>query len=395
MSAAGALFDGVRGLVRGRTCLDMPDLGKVRHYRDRHGKIRFEIDLRPNGRLHSFPTEFGPVGFASQQQAEVVLNGIRGLVASGLTIEAALARFQPRNRTLVGKRAEEWIKAKRRDAAAGRLSPRSVLEMECHQRLYWKRWERYSVEEITRGHLDEWLSELDAHGLARSTCRNVLALFRSFLRWLYAREEIKRVPPFPTVTVHQRVAQIMGLTDREKVLSAIPDEHRGIFLAMADLALRPNEARAVQAVDYDPADGGWLTIQRGARLQGRKSPTAGTKTGRVRRLPVTERIRVWIETHIERDARLRQAPLFPYRGGLYAHGWLVRQWRRACEAAGVAHVPMREATRHTTATMLRRRGAMMEDVQQLLGHTSMQHTERYVQDQGAALVGMIRREEKK
>jgi len=93
------------------------------------------------------------------------------------------------------------------------------------------------------------------------------------------------------------------------VLRRIPEEDRGIFLALALLGLRPGEARALLATDYHQ---GWLTVDKAYKGKCVSSPVGGTKTGKPKRLPVPpgSELREWIEEHVTPERQLKRSPLF-------------------------------------------------------------------------------------
>jgi integrase len=167
---------------------------------------------------------------------------------------------------------------------------------------------------------------------------------------------------------------------------------------MVDLAIRPGEARALRlsAVEIVSPRGpddppAWVRISEGAKGTTKDAKVAGTKTGRERRRPATERLAAWILTRLTPDARMRGELLFPSPiGGMYAHSTLVRRWARACRKAGVPVVPLRQASRHSTATDLLRKGASPEEIRRLLGHTNVKMTERYARWSDQALVAVMR-----
>ena len=78
------------------------------------------------------------------------------------------------------------------------------------------------------------------------------------------------------------------------------------------------------------------------------------------------------------------------RGGIDAHGSLWRRWRQACADAGVPLVPLRLASRHSTATDLLRNGAEIEKIRRLLGHTNPKTTEGYACFADQALVSAVK-----
>src|SRR5262249_41908042 len=146
---------------------------------------------------------------------------------------------------------------------------------------------------------------------------------------------------------------------RDAILAAIPEASRGVFLAMATMGLRPGEARALEVRDY--ADG-WITVQRAAKDYKPEAAVAGTKTGRVRRLPCSPELEAWIAAHVDPAARLTRAPMFTNpeatdASGRWGHAALWKTWRRASMQALGRPVKMYEATRHSFATLALGRGA--------------------------------------
>ena len=113
----------------------------------------------------------------------------------------------------------------------------------------------------------------------------------SFVGWRL-RGEIAKAPRVPPVRVEKYEPRILSITDQNAVLACIPDEDRGIFLAMAHLGLRPGEARALTLADYRD---GWLFVDKAAKSKASGAEIHGTKTGKPKRLPVSEELAAWIE----------------------------------------------------------------------------------------------------
>ena len=85
-----------------------------------------------------------------------------------------------------------------------------------------------------------------------------------------------------SVRVEEYEPRILSITDQDTVLAHIPDEDRGIFLALAHLGLRPGEARALTVGDYRD---GWLFVDKAAKSKAAGAEIRGTKTGKPKRLP--------------------------------------------------------------------------------------------------------------
>ncbi len=115
------------------------------------------------------------------------------------------------------------------------------------------------------------------------------------------------------------------------------------------MGLRPGEARALEISKYRD---GWLIVDRAMKGHGPNAPIRGTKTGKAKRLPVSEELQTWIAKHVDPAGRLRGTPLFvnPRRGTRYSHSALRDIWKRATTAVGIEGVGLYEGTKHTMAT---------------------------------------------
>jgi len=106
-----------------------------------------------------------------------------------------------------------------------------------------------SIFEINYGTLEDfslWLADRDLgeeeHTLSPKSRRTYLATFQTFLRWLQRRGELRDVPRAPTIKVADHEPRIIGFSDQQRVLDEIPEELRGIFLALANSAFGPARA---------------------------------------------------------------------------------------------------------------------------------------------------------
>jgi hypothetical protein len=94
----------------------------------------------------------------------------------------------------------------------------------------------------------EALEDLDAglaaRGLSPKTRAHVQATMKTFYRWLVQRQDVAQMPSFPTITVPDREPRVLEPEDQRRVLDAISDERRGIFLALAYHGIRFPSASA-------------------------------------------------------------------------------------------------------------------------------------------------------
>lgn len=348
------------------------------------------MDFRPFGRVWS--NRGIPIG--SEKSAQRLLEQIRAKVADEeRRLPDVIAEYLPRKAkpNLVPSRLEIWLEVKRAEADAGSLSPLYVGELErfAEPGGHFSFFADKSIHEITYGTLEDFSLWLAKRKLGPKTRRNVIACFRAFLRWLQLRGELRDVPRAPMPKAPEYEPRVIPAREQDRVLALVPEEDRGIFLALAHLGLRPGEARALDAADYHD---GWVTIDKAVKGKSVCSPIRGTKTGKPKRLPAGEVVADWIEQHVPREQRLRGAPLFanPRTGGRYAHKALAGIWNAAVEAAGLPPVKLYEGTKHSFATDAIRRGVSERALQRFLGHASLTSTRRYARLADAALLEVLR-----
>jgi len=365
-------------------------LGRIRsRKRGKDGVREFYLDFRPAGRVW---TNRG-IRMTDRATAERLLEKIREQVAEDVSLEEVLARYQPASApaNLVPTWLQRWIDLRRREMAAGSLSPNFVRELE---RLaapggHFSFFDRVSIHEVTYGLLEDWSLWLADRKQSPKSRRNFLGYMRSFLRWLELRGEIPKAPRVPSVRVEEHEPRILSVADQDLILSHIPEDDRGIFLALAHLGLRPGEARALQVADYRD---GWLHVDKAAKSKSVSAEIRGTKTGKPKRLPVSEELAEWIERHVDPAGRFSAAPLFPNprTGRMWPHKALGRVWSRALEDAELPHISLYEGTKHTMATDAIRRGVPERALQRFLGHASVQSTRRYARLADNALIEVLR-----
>ncbi|HEU4431095.1 MAG TPA: tyrosine-type recombinase/integrase [Myxococcota bacterium] len=365
----------------------MSNFGKVRERHTRKGSTRWFIDARPFGRIYARIDPLGIVPLESREDAERLLARIRARIDDGMSAELAVQKLMPRSTVTVSKRAEAWLAAQRERADRGQITHASAAVAANQVAKHWGFWEAKPVTDVRMAEIADWQSVLLAKKLAPSTVRGVIARFAAFLRWLHDREEIERLPRIPSTTVAEHTPRLMTRAAQNRVLEAIALPDRGIYLALVDLALRPSEARALSYSDFAQVEGvPWVTVRRAYKGPLAGDRIAGTKTGRSRDLPCSDRLWAWVETY---GVRSVGAPVFLYRGRPWGRWQLNRHWQAACKRADVPAAPVRESTRHSTATEWRAEYGI-ESVSKALGHASGKTTELYAKFRPAKLLPLVR-----
>ena len=363
-------------------------LGRIRS-RDRSGRREYFLDFRPYGRVWSNRG----IRITDGDTARRLLEQIRGQVADGSTLEEVITRYLPAKAkpNLVPTWLQKWIDLRQREEAGGSLSPNFIKEL---RRLaapggHFSFFDEISIHEVSYGILEDWSVWLAERKQSPKSRRNYLGYMSAFFRWLERRGEIRKAPKAPSIRVDEHEPKILSIRDQDRVLAAIPEIDRGIFLALSHLGLRPGEARALTVADYHDE---WITVDKAIKGKSVSAEVRGTKTGKPKRLPVSEELRDWIEKHVDASGRLRAAPLFPNprTGRIWPHKALQRVWNAALDEAGLPHVSLYEGTKHTMATDAIRRGVPERHLQRFLGHASIQSTRRYARLADNALIEVLR-----
>jgi len=371
-------------------------LGQIRRRKLRSGQVAFFLDFRPYGRVWSHRG----VQITDEATAQRLIEQIRGKVEGKRSLEEVLAEYLPKGAkaNLVSTWLNRWLEVRRREAQAGSLSLNWLQELErlCEPGGHFSFFADTSIFEITYGTLEDfslWLADREiapsGRRLSPKSRRAYLATFQAFLRWLQRRGELRDVPRAPTIKVPEHEPRIIGFSDQQRVLDAIPEDDRGIFIALAYLGLRPGEARAVTVADYHD---GWITIDKAAKTKNATAPIGPTKSGKGKRLPVPEPLVEWIEKHVDPAGRLRSALLFPNprTGSMWAHKAMQSVWHAARKRAELPHISLYEGTKHSFATDAIRRGVPERHLQRFLGHASLVSTRRYARLADNAMLEVLR-----
>jgi integrase len=364
--------------------------GTLKSRPGRGGKRRLYLCFGRYGKvygLHGDP-------FPSEDAARMVLASIRSLVAANVPKAQAVERFLPtaNPRHRFKPHLDGWLAMLQADHAAGDLSPGYLREVvrwlgdgeHAHIAAFWGKQSVYSVDYPK---LVAWKRWLEGRGLSAKTIHNVMAAFHAALEHLRTTKMLGELPPFPWPRLPEYTPTILSRSASDRVLAAIPEDRRGIYLVLTRLGARPSETMRLTIRDYTPPDGdepGWLVFRK-------------TKNDRVKRLPTPVEVDAWLATWAGLDKRIAEAPLFllPYAGrGKRPKRWsataLRREWHAACAAAGVPHTKLYEGTKHTGATDLLARVGDERVVQAVLGHIDPRSTRRYAQLRPMAVVEAIR-----
>jgi len=210
---------------------------------------------------------------------------------------------------------------------------------------------------------------------------NVMSCLRTMLRYAWRNEDIPKVPPFPRLTMGERPEiQYYTLEQQERVLAAIPARHRPIFAFGMEYGLRIGELRAIQ---WNDITGGEVIIRR-AFAENKLEDS--TKTGEVRHYQVTP----YILQMLRAMPVLSSTFVFVREDGKpYTIKNLNAIWKAAVERAGLEHIPLRCAIRHSLGCQLLDAGVEIGVVKDVLGHKKIEMTERYAKRSKAQVTAAL------
>ncbi len=178
------------------------------------------------------------------------------------------------------------------------------------------------------------------------------------------------MPQLPKIKIPKARKRVPNREAVARVILAIPEDRRGLWLARTLLGLRPAEARNANMSHYQAgvihltAD---IVKTRDARFaaRGDRRPTAGCVDPQVAL------------------GRAPWEPLFPNPNALnreqrwtYNAEW--KCWARACRDAGVEHVRPNWGGCHHFATHEAKGGANLVALQQFMGHARFETTKAYI-----------------
>ena len=352
-------------------------------------------------RLRGFRTISGRlVKFPSRTEAQRALTHIRSDVGRGSDPLTAIADFLPLGAThsSVEHHYREFCKARASDPSV-KLSRQRITHFWGHlSRGHLAEIKELPIQTLSYADLEDWTRALfDRTQLGENSVHHIVCDVRTFLRWCARRGVIRSAPDVPVVRVPEYVPDVPGAAVQERVLEAIPWSLRGVFMARGFLGLRPSEARNANLADYwfDP-DGvkDILTVRK-------------SKSNRYRLLPVPAPLSAWVREFRPvgnlHDADADPTPLFQNPIGLLdGKRWHGSSERRVIMAAqkvcGVRHKP-NELLRHAFGTDAANRllvegysGADVSRlVMQLMGHTDVKTSGKYVRLATEGLERIVRR----
>ncbi|MBZ0116550.1 MAG: site-specific integrase [Sandaracinaceae bacterium] len=265
-----------------------------------------------------------------------------------------------------GELAERWLReyVEPRAKRSGVRTKRSVLRAHL-----LPRFGRRRLRDIDAASIDRMIADLRRQGLEAKTVNNVVTVLRASLRKAVTWRLLRAVPECELLPARDPEFRFLEAHDVERlVLAAPPGVWRAMILFAAYTGLRANELLALE----------WTRVDLGRRFatvsQGEvEGHVDSTKTERIRRVPLSPEVLDALAALPRTSPRVFPMPPLrhPYHHALDALRAISRQ-------AGIAPPVTWHVLRHTFATLALAGGAPLTVVRDVLGHTTIEMTNRYV-----------------
>lgn len=209
------------------------------------------------------------------------------------------------------------------------------------------------------------------------TVKNILGLFRTFLRWCKNdMEMIENYPAFPEVDVPEPKFRWLDQEGQSVLFEKVPAEDCPIVSFLMLHGVRPGEARALKIKDIDLKN---RTITISATFSGDiyRERRKGRKAKRYT-IPLHQECYHYIAERVKNN--LPEAWVFPNprTGNAYSESSLLRVWDNVRKRAKISReLRLYDASRHSVGSQLRNAGASLQDIKDQLGHSDIRTTEKY------------------
>jgi len=205
---------------------------------------------------------------------------------------------------------------------------------------------------------------------------NVLSALKTMLRFYQRDVRSFVLPIFPPLSKHEpETTAYLTFEEQQKVLAAIPEMHRPIYIVMMEYGVRPQEATALK---WDCVTDEKIIFKRSHSEYRLREQT---KTGAIREERLTTRAK-------EAISSCKKDSVWVFsknnRGSHYDSKALNRIWKEATGSIGM-EIGLYEAVRHSLGCQLADAGYSIDFIQDTFKHTSIKTTRRYAKRQRAMI----------
>lgn len=242
---------------------------------------------------------------------------------------------------------------------------------------YLEAQEITNIAAITPGHVYGFLASLRQSGLSPASIRRKAISLKLWMQFL-CRDDYRKDDPTQAVEIgklSQRLPTTLSLPEIERLLTAPPLDtpegvrDRAMLEMMYGCGLRVSELVALKREDVDLRAGLVRPFGKG---------------GKERQVPLGDGVRETLSAYLTsaRPELLKSKPLTPFLFVTRQGGPMTRQHflvlvKGYARQAGITRTISPHVLRHSFATHLLSGGADLRAIQEMLGHASVQTTQRY------------------
>lgn len=225
------------------------------------------------------------------------------------------------------------------------------------------------ISQITDYDIEQFKALQLKRGLSPKSINNELTVLRRCLKSAIEWELISRMPRMRELRVAPQKYDVLTQDEADRLVRSAPEPMwREMIICGLNTGMRLGELCALAWDDINLA-AKTLTVRHSLVEGVMDSP----KNNRIRNIPLTNDL---YQLLIKRSVKKGLVFAHPDGGHLRKSSWPWKALQRACKAAGLRRIGW-HALRHTFASELVRRGAPIRAVQLLMGHATVQMTERY------------------
>ena len=285
---------------------------------------------------------------------------LRKMLAAGERIdegEKKLVKFQDF--------AADWFRVyvMNNNKLSVQLTQRGILDL--HLLPYFG---KYRLSEITSQAVERYKAKKASEGLAPKSINNQLGVLR---RCLQIAMEWGSLDKLPTIKMLKTPPPVVVFLNENECRALLADKVEPLANLMILTALRTGmRLGELCGLSWEDIDfkSGIVTVRHSFVRGEMNSP----KSNKIRHIPITADLTEALKKSAKPCGLVFQVDKKPITG--YAGSEILG---RACIRANIKHIGWHKL-RHTFASQLVARGANLRAVQELLGHSTIQMTERYV-----------------
>jgi integrase len=342
-----------------------------------------------------------------KQRGYIVFYRIPGLGQKSKTFktQAEAKAFQARTRD--PERASEFRKLEKGNVALAdyfdswlptkrKLTPSTRLRYEGIGRNHIRhsRIGHLRLRDLLRDDIEDWINELQESGVGVGTIDKSYRTLRACLNDAVDAGKLLSNPAARISVPDDREREPFFLTSQEvaAVAMEVPERYRALVFFLAYTGARIGEASALRVRHLDLMHESVTVSDNAPEVGGKKVP-GRTKTRKVRSIHLPQALVEELQRHLQtfglRDGDSIDQDSYVFLGErdgqIRQNNFRARVFQPACRRAGIARlrdghleVPRVHDLRHTAAALAASAGFTLFEVKEMLGHSSIVTTSRYV-----------------